>query len=224
MEYFSNWYQIQYRYREHFQWNCPHVNDTRQQKWFPLWRSDCLMILNIFMENDLDLKTGPRLSAVPACMPTWCAAGVFLSWHLIFIMGIPIVILILKERPGACVNIKILPYQYRDPHVEDKTVSQPNFLSLGNPHIWERWSWYWNSAQYPYLIPCEWQQRPFSREPDLWSQPASVPYFPTGSARSNYMTTWSSNSINLWKMQVIQIFQPFMCYILQRKHKHVFTF
>ena len=40
------------------------------------------------------------------------------------------------DRPGARLNtfIKMPSYQYRDPHVKDKTVSWPSYLYHGNPH------------------------------------------------------------------------------------------
>ena len=28
----------------------------------------------------------------------------------------------------VCLNIKMLSYQYRDPHVQDKTISRPSYL------------------------------------------------------------------------------------------------
>ena len=37
----------------------------------------------------------------------------------IFIMGIPILV-----RPWGRLNIKMLPYQYRDPHVKDKLTNR----------------------------------------------------------------------------------------------------
>ena len=48
--------------------------------------------------------------------------------------------------PGARLNIKIPSYQYRDPHVKEKTVSRPSYLQHGNPHTWERRSLYWDGA------------------------------------------------------------------------------
>ena len=44
--------------------------------------------------------------------------------------------------PGGRLNIK-MSFQYRDPHVKDKTVSR------GNPHIWERQSLYWTGPCHP---------------------------------------------------------------------------
>ena len=35
--------------------------------------------------------------------------------------------------PGGHLNIKILSYQSRDPHVKDKMVSQPSYLNIGIP-------------------------------------------------------------------------------------------
>ena len=35
-------------------------------------------------------------------------------------------------HPGGHLNIKMLSYQYRDPHVKDKTVSRPSF-NMGIP-------------------------------------------------------------------------------------------
>ena len=49
---------------------------------------------------------------------------------------------------GSHLNIKMSPYQYRDPHVKDKIVSRPSYLNHGNPHTWERRSLYWNGAQF----------------------------------------------------------------------------
>ena len=43
-------------------------------------------------------------------------------------------------------NIKI-SYQYRDPHLKDKTISRPSYLKHGNAYTWERWSFYWDGAQ-----------------------------------------------------------------------------
>ena len=34
----------------------------------------------------------------------------------------------LRWHPGGCLNIKMLSYQYRDPHVRDKTVLRPSYL------------------------------------------------------------------------------------------------
>ena len=45
---------------------------------------------------------------------------------LVFIMEIPIpgkTVFILRRGPGGCLNIRMSSYQYRDPHVKDKTVS-----------------------------------------------------------------------------------------------------
>ena len=47
---------------------------------------------------------------------------------------------------GNRLNIKMPSYQYRDPHVEDKTVSRPSYLEHGNPHTWKRRSLYWDGA------------------------------------------------------------------------------
>ena len=41
----------------------------------------------------------------------------------------------------------MLFYQYKDPHVKDKTISWQSCLYHGNPHTWERWSLYWDRAQ-----------------------------------------------------------------------------
>ena len=35
---------------------------------------------------------------------------------------------LLKDTPGGRLNIKMLSYQYRDPHVKDKTVARPSYL------------------------------------------------------------------------------------------------
>ena len=42
----------------------------------------------------------------------------------------------------VCFNIKMLSYQYMESHVKDKT-----YLYHGNPHTWERRSFYWDRAQ-----------------------------------------------------------------------------
>ena len=42
-------------------------------------------------------------------------------------------------------------YQYRDPHVEDKTVLRPSYLQHGDPHTWERRSLYWDRPQFSML-------------------------------------------------------------------------
>ena len=34
---------------------------------------------------------------------------------------------------GGRLNIKMSSYQYKDPHVKDKTVSQPSFFNMGIP-------------------------------------------------------------------------------------------
>ena len=47
------------------------------------------------------------------------------------------------KDPGGCLNIKMLSYQYSDPHVKDKTVTTLTWES----HTWERWSLYWDEAQ-----------------------------------------------------------------------------
>ena len=47
-------------------------------------------------------------------------------------------------EPGARHNIKMSSYQYRDPHVKDKTVSRPSYLYYENPYMWERRSLYWD--------------------------------------------------------------------------------
>ena len=31
-------------------------------------------------------------------------------------------------QPGGCLSIKMASYQYRDPHVKDKTVLRPSYL------------------------------------------------------------------------------------------------
>ena len=41
-------------------------------------------------------------------------------------------------RPGGRLNIKMSSYQWKDPHVKDKTASRPSYLYHGNPHTWER--------------------------------------------------------------------------------------
>ena len=33
-----------------------------------------------------------------------------------------------KQEPGGHISIKMLSYQYRDPHVKDKKVSRPSYL------------------------------------------------------------------------------------------------
>ena len=33
-----------------------------------------------------------------------------------------------SQRPGGCLNIKMSSYQYRNPHVKDKTVLRPSYL------------------------------------------------------------------------------------------------
>ena len=43
---------------------------------------------------------------------------------------------------GGCLNIKMSSYQYRNPHVKEKTVLRPSYLKHGNPHTWERRSLY----------------------------------------------------------------------------------
>ena len=57
------------------------------------------------------------------------------------------VILLQMYGPGSHLNIKMSSYQYRDPHVKDKTVSRPSYLQHGNPHTWERRSLYWDGTQ-----------------------------------------------------------------------------
>ena len=52
-----------------------------------------------------------------------------------------------EMHSGGRLNIKMLSYQYRDPHVKDKTVSRPSYLYHGNPHTWERQSLYWDGVQ-----------------------------------------------------------------------------
>ena len=54
-------------------------------------------------------------------------------------------------KPGGRLNIKMWSYQYRDPHVKDKTVS-PTVLSLTweSPYL-ERRSLYWDGAQNPFI-------------------------------------------------------------------------
>ena len=51
-----------------------------------------------------------------------------------------------RIRSGGRLNINMSSYQYRDPHVKDKTVSRPSYLKHGNPHTWKRWSLYWDGA------------------------------------------------------------------------------
>ena len=41
------------------------------------------------------------------------------------------------DQPGDCLNIKMSSYQYRDPHVKDKTVLWSSYLEHGNPHTWK---------------------------------------------------------------------------------------
>ena len=48
---------------------------------------------------------------------------------------------------GGGFNIKMSSYQYRYPHVKDKTVSRPSYLKQENPHTWARRSSYWDGAQ-----------------------------------------------------------------------------
>ena len=45
-------------------------------------------------------------------------------------------------------------YQYRDPHVKDKTVSRRSYLSHGNPHTWKRQSLYrdWTQGFHTYSL------------------------------------------------------------------------
>ena len=47
----------------------------------------------------------------------------------------------------------MFPYQYRHPHVKDKTVSRPSYLYHGNPHAWERRPLYQIKAQCPFQYP-----------------------------------------------------------------------
>ena len=51
------------------------------------------------------------------------------------------------KKLGGRLNIKMLSYQYRDPHVKDKTVSPPSYLQHRNQPTWERQSLYWDGAQ-----------------------------------------------------------------------------
>ena len=57
------------------------------------------------------------------------------------------------ESPGGRLNIRMSSYQYRDPHVKDKTVSLPSYLWHGNPHTWRRRSLYWIRAQVVEICP-----------------------------------------------------------------------
>ena len=52
-----------------------------------------------------------------------------------------------KWRPGNRLSIKMLSYQYRDPHVKDKTASRPSYFLHGNRHTCENPSLYWDGAQ-----------------------------------------------------------------------------
>ena len=47
---------------------------------------------------------------------------------------------------GGHLNMKMSSYQYRDPHVKDKTVLRLSYLSHGNPHTWERQPVYWDGV------------------------------------------------------------------------------
>ena len=45
-----------------------------------------------------------------------------------------------RWQPLVCrgrLSIKMSSYQYRHPHLKDKTVSRPSYLKHGNPHTWE---------------------------------------------------------------------------------------
>ena len=42
-----------------------------------------------------------------------------------------------KTIPGRCLNITILSYQYRDPHVKYKMFMRPFYLKHGNPQAWK---------------------------------------------------------------------------------------
>ena len=51
------------------------------------------------------------------------------------------------RETGDRLNIKMLSYPYRDPHVKDKTVSRPSYLQHGDSHTWKRRSLYLDGAQ-----------------------------------------------------------------------------
>ena len=38
---------------------------------------------------------------------------------------------------GGCLNMKMSPYQYKDPHHINKTVSPSSYLYNGNHHTWK---------------------------------------------------------------------------------------
>ena len=41
------------------------------------------------------------------------------------------------KRPGVYLNINMSSYQYRNPHIKDKTHSWPSYLQHGNPYTLE---------------------------------------------------------------------------------------
>ena len=85
--------------------------------------------------------------------------------------------LTMMERvQGGRLNIRTSSYQYRDPHVKDKTVSRPSYLLHGNPHTQKKRSLYWDGAQksspsinhpatYPFILTLPQTTGPFYTEP-----------------------------------------------------------
>ena len=67
------------------------------------WESKVLV--NIVRENIYDIYI------------TWPFTNVFQCMYWMY-----------STKPGGRLNIKMLSYQYRDPHIEDKTVSRPSYL------------------------------------------------------------------------------------------------
>ena len=66
---------------------------------------------------------------------------------------------ILKTVLGPS-HIKLLFYQHRDSHYNDKTVSQPSYLYAGNPRTWKEYLYWARSWCYAAVSPCSRREGP----------------------------------------------------------------
>ena len=84
-----------------------------------------------FVDFSLSSFCGIHLRAIPQLVPKVLFSA--MSCKSILYTCISLVLFHCRPTTGGRLKIK-MSYQYRDPHVKDKTVSRPSYLYHGNPH------------------------------------------------------------------------------------------
>ena len=120
-------------------------------EWFLLWGARiCAQPSNILREIGLWVCLGTNHGFtlnLPTGVPLVLGNGGWGLHSLPFpVNSLRLMMHVRVRASGGRLNIKMSSYQYRDPHVKDKTVLWPSYLQHGNPHTWESWSLYWAKA------------------------------------------------------------------------------